>query len=186
MSELPNEAYAILRGRHSDPFRYLGRHRENGHSVVRAYLPEASDVAVIEDGGKVAPLACIHKGGLFAGEIPDEARSYRLRARFGDNTVEFDDPYRFQPILTDFDLYLLGEGTHQHLYDKLGAHLMVSEGVEGVGFVVFAPNAQSVAVVGDFNYWHTKRHLMRVRGPGYWELFVPGARASGGVSCASS
>ena len=168
MRELPSEAYAILRGRHSDPFRYLGRHREDGHSVVRAYLPDASDVAVVEDGGAIAPLARIHKGGLFSGEIPDGSRPYRLRARFGNDTVELEDPYRFPPILSDFDLYLLGEGTHQRLYDKLGAHPMTSEGVEGVGFVLLAPNAQAVSVVGDFNFWHTKRHLMRVRGNGYW------------------
>jgi 1,4-alpha-glucan branching enzyme len=177
MNKLPSEAHAILRGRHSDPFHYLGRHQENGHSVVRAFLPDASDVEVIDDGGATAPLACIHKGGLFAGEIPGGSRRYRLRARFGDNTVELEDPYRFPPILTDFDLYLLGEGTHSHLYDKLGAHPMTSEGVDGVGFVMLAPNAQAVAVVGDFNFWHTKRHPMRVRGSGYWELFVPGARA---------
>ena len=88
MNKLPSEAHAILRGRHSDPFRYLGRHQEGGHSVVRAFLPDASNVEVIDDGGATAPLACIHKGGLFSGEVPNGAQHYRLRARFGDNTVE--------------------------------------------------------------------------------------------------
>ena len=91
--------------------------------------------------------------------------------------VDLDDPYRFPPVLTDFDLYLLGEGTHQRLYDKLGAHPMTLDGVDGVAFVVLAPNARRVSVVGDFNFWNPRRHPMRVRGVGYWELFVPRASA---------
>ncbi len=111
-----------------------------------------------------------------AGRSTIRAR-YRLRARFGDNVVELEDPYRFPPVLSDFDLYLLGEGNHLKLYDKLGAHPMTMDGVDGVAFVVWAPNAQRVSVVGDFNFWDGRRHAMRVRGNGYWEIFVPGARA---------
>ena len=113
--------------------------------------------------------------GLFAGALPNGSKRYQLRARFGDNVVELDDPYRFPPVLSDFDLYLLGEGTHQRIYDKLGAHPMTLEGVEGVAFVVLAPNARRVSVVGDFNFWNARRHPMRVRGVGYWELFIPHA-----------
>src|SRR5262249_15871373 len=80
-------------------------------------------------------------------------------------------------ILSDLDLYLLGEGTHLRLYDKLGAHPLVLDGIAGVGFAVFAPNARRVSVVGDFNYWDGRRHAMRVRGNGFWEIFSPGARA---------
>ena len=112
--------------------------------------------------------------------LPDRSTAcahYRLRARFGDNDVELEDPYRFPPVLSDYDLYLLGEGNHLRLYDKLGAHPMTLDGVEGVAFVVLAPNAQRVSVVGDFNFWDGRRHAMRVRGNGYWEIFVPGARA---------
>src|SRR5207248_911906 len=83
----------------------------------------------------------------------------------------------FPPVLSDFDLHLLGEGNHLRLYDKLGAHPMVLEDVAGVAFVVLAPNARRVSVVGDFNFWDGRRHVMRVRGNGYWEIFVPGARA---------
>ena len=90
-----------------------------------------------------------------------------MRARFGDHVVDLDDPYRFPPVLSDFDLYLLGEGTHQRLYDKLGAHPMTLDGVDGVAFVVLAPNARRVSVVGDFNFWNPRRHPMRVRGDGY-------------------
>ena len=175
MSELSAEAYAILEGRHSDPFHYLGPHKEDGKTIVRAFLPEASRVDAVVDDGEAAALTRIHEDGLFAGVLPNDSKSYQLRARFGDTVVDLDDPYRFPPVLTDYDLYLLGEGNHLRLYDKLGAHPLVLEGVEGVAFVVLAPNAQRVSVVGDFNYWNPRRHPMRVRGLGYWELFIPNA-----------
>src|SRR5438876_10009994 len=177
MTKLPAEAYAIIQGNHSDPFHYLGLHTEGDHKVVRAFLPEASNVEAIGEHGERAPLARIHDAGLFAGALPNGSTRYPLRARFGDKLVELDDPYRFPPVLSDFDLYLLGEGTHQRIYDKLGAHPMTLDGVEGVAFVVLAPNARRVSVVGDFNYWNARRHPMRVRGAGYWELFIPHARA---------
>jgi 1,4-alpha-glucan branching enzyme len=91
--------------------------------------------------------------------------------------VETEDPYRFPPVLSDLDIYLLSEGSHLTLYDKLGAHPMEIDGVQGVAFAVFAPSAQRVSVVGDFNFWDGRRHAMRVRGNGFWEIFVPGARA---------
>src|SRR5580692_708117 len=175
MTKLSAEAYAIVEGRHSDPFHYLGLHTEDGKTVVRAFLPEASKVDAIDEHGEAASLARIHDDGLFAGALPNGSKRYQLRARFGDNVVELDDPYRFPPVLTDFDLYLLGEGTHQRIYDKLGAHPMTLDDVDGVAFVVLAPNARRVSVVGDFNFWNARRHPMRVRGIGYWELFIPHA-----------
>src|ERR1700686_1064536 len=177
MTKLSAEAYAIVEGRHTDPFHYLGVHTEGDRTVVRAFLPEASNVEAIGEHGESAELSRIHDAGLFAGPLPNGSKRYQLRARFGENVVELDDPYRFPPVLTDFDLYLLGEGTHQRIYDKLGAHPMTLDGVPGVAFVVFAPNAKRVSVVGDFNFWDARRHPMRVRGNGYWELFVPRARA---------
>src|SRR5579863_8565244 len=175
MTKLPAEAYAILEGRHSDPFHYLGPHVEGDRTVVRAFLPDASKVDAVVEDGQAAALTRIHEDGLFAGIVPNGSRSYQLRARFGENVVDLDDPYRFPPVLTDYDLYLLGEGTHQRLYEKLGAHPMELEGVPGVAFVVLAPNAQRVSVVGDFNFWNPLRLPMRVRGLGYWELFIPHA-----------
>jgi 1,4-alpha-glucan branching enzyme len=175
MTDLTAEAYAILEGRHSDPFQYLGPHHENGRTVVRAFLPDAQKVDAIAPHGEAAALTRIHDAGLFAGFLPNGSTAYQLRARFGERVVDLDDPYRFPPVLTDYDLYLLGEGTHQRLYEKLGAHPMVLEGVPGVAFVVLAPNAQRVSVVGDFNFWNPLRHPMRVRGLGYWELFIPHA-----------
>src|SRR6266481_8511950 len=122
MTKLPAEAYAIIEGRHSDPFHYLGLHREGGKSVVRAFLPQASRVDAVGERGETAKLARIHDAGLFAGALPNGSKRYQLRAQFGEKIVDLDDPYRFPPVLSDFDLYLLGEGTDQRLYDKLGAH----------------------------------------------------------------
>ncbi|MBX9709868.1 MAG: 1,4-alpha-glucan branching protein GlgB [Xanthobacteraceae bacterium] len=172
--KLSAEAYAVVEGRHSDPFRYLGLHAENDQHVVRAFLPHASSVEAVDDEGRTAKLSLVHNAGLFVGPLPKNVKHYTLRASFGDNVVELHDPYGFPPVLSDFDLYLLGEGTHQRLYDKLGAHPMILEGIKGVAFVVFAPNAKRVSVVGDFNFWDNRRHAMRVRGSGYWEIFVPG------------
>ena len=143
MNKLPAEAYAIIEGKHSDPFRYLGLHSEGDHSVVRAFIPEASNVEAVGEHGETAPLERIHDAGLFAGALPNGSKRYQLRARFGDNVVDLDDPYRFPPVLGDMDLYLLGEGTHLRDYDKLGAHPMTLDGVDGVAFAVWAPNAQA-------------------------------------------
>jgi 1,4-alpha-glucan branching enzyme len=176
MSKLPHEAYAIIEGRHPDPFHYLGRHMERDVPVVRAFLPNAEEVRVIDEQGHESELDRIHDAGLFAGRLPNGSQRYQLRARFGANVVELEDPYRFPPVLSEFDLYLLSEGTHVHLYEKLGAHPMTLEGVPGVAFVVFVPGAKRVSVVGDFNFWDGRRHAMRVRGNGFWEIFVPRAR----------
>ncbi len=175
MRELAPAARDIIAGRHADPFSYLGPHSENGATVVRAYLPNAQRVVAVGDSGE-HELKQIDPAGLFTGPL-DGSQHYRLRARFGDVEVELEDPYRFPPVLSDYDLYLLGEGNHLRMYEKLGAHPMEIEGVAGVGFVVWAPNARRVSVVGDFNYWDGRRHAMRVRGNGYWEIFVPGVRA---------
>jgi 1,4-alpha-glucan branching enzyme len=172
---LSDEAKAVVTGRHSDPFSFLGPHKENDRTILRVLMPDASRVVAIEEGGHEQELTQVDQTGLFSGPIGKDR--YHLRARFGDREVELQDPYRFPPLLSDFDLHLLGEGNHLHIYEKLGAHPQQLDGVEGVGFVVFAPNAQRVSVVGDFNNWDGRRHAMRVRGNGYWEIFVPAAVA---------
>ena len=177
MNGLSPEAYAVIEGRHSDPFHYLGRHVENNVPVVRVFLPDAKEVKVVDDKGHESDLRRIHDAGLFAGRMANGSQRYHVRARFGEKVVELEDPYRFPPVLTDFDLFLLGEGTHLRLYDKLGAHPMMLDGVAGVAFAVFAPNAKRVSVVGDFNSWDGRRHAMRVRGNGFWEIFIPDAKA---------
>ncbi len=175
ITRLTADARAIVDGRHADPFSYLGPHTENGRNVLRVFLPNANHVVAIGAKGEQA-LERIDDAGVFEGPF-DASGGYRLRARFGDNEVELEDPYRFPPVLSDYDLFLLGEGNQLRLYDKLGAHPMALDGVDGVAFAVLAPNAQRVSVVGDFNFWDGRRHAMRVRGNGYWEIFVPGARA---------
>ena len=176
MTKLSAEAYAIIEGRHSDPFHYLGLHSEGGKSVVRAFLPEAvqcrGDRRAWRDRAAdahprfrtVRRRAAERLAALSAARA---VRRQRRRAR---------GPLSLSAVLSDFDLYLLGEGTHQRIYDKLGAHPMTLEGVDGVAFVVLAPNARRVSVVGDFNFWNARRHPMRVRGDGYWELFIPHAQ----------
>jgi 1,4-alpha-glucan branching enzyme len=176
MTALPQEAYAVIEGRHPDPFHYLGLHVEGDQAVVRAFVPDAEEVVAIDDEGHESELARVHEAGLFAGRLPNGSPRYHLRARFGERVVEFQDAYRFPPVLSDFDLYLLGEGNHLELYDKIGAHPLTLDGVPGVAFVVFAPNARRVSVVGDFNFWDGRRHAMRVRGNGFWEIFVPQAQ----------
>jgi len=177
MSSLSPAAYAVIEGHHSDPFSYLGPHVEDERPVVRVFLPDALDVSVIDEQGQTSELERIHDAGLFAGCLVKGCERYRLRARYVDAVVELEDAYRFPPILSDLDLHLLGEGTHMQLYDKLGAHPLLLDGVAGVAFAVFAPNARRVSVVGDFNLWDGRRHAMGVRGMGYWEIFVPGAKA---------
>jgi 1,4-alpha-glucan branching enzyme len=175
MTDLPSEVLALIEGRHADPFAYLGPHLEDGVPVVRAYLPDATEVSVIDSAGEEHELAKLHPAGLFSGRIAAIERPYRLRAAFSGTAVELEDPYRFPPILSEFDLHLLAEGRHLQSHEKLGAHPMTLDGVGGVGFVVFAPNARRMSVVGDFNFWDGRRHAMRVRGNGFWEIFIPGA-----------
>ena len=177
MMPLPPEAYAVVEGRHPDPFHYLGVHIEDDVPVVRVFLPDASEVRVVDEQGHGSDLHRVHDAGLFVGRLVNGSSRYHVRARFGDHVEELEDPYRFPPVLSDVDLHLLGEGTHLQLYDKLGAHPLTLEEVTGVAFAVFAPDARRVSVVGDFNLWDGRRHAMRVRGNGFWEIFVPGARA---------
>jgi 1,4-alpha-glucan branching enzyme len=175
MNALSPEAYAVIEGRHADPFRYLGPHNEGDATVVRVFLPEAERVAIVDERGHECGLERIHDAGLFEGRGANGTQRYRVRAWYGGQATEIEDAYRFPPILSDFDLYLLGEGTHLRLYDKLGAHPIVLDGVAGIGFAMLAPNAKRVSVVGDFNFWDGRRHAMRVRGNGFWEIFVPQA-----------
>ncbi len=167
-------AWAIVEGRHGDPFSVLGLHQRGGSWVVTAFVPGAEKLWVLT--GKAAkPHEAQHWGqGLFVCALPRKA-DYRLRAEGHGTTWEFDDPFAFGPVLGELDEYLLGEGTLQRLWKVLGAHLITHEGVEGTRFAVWAPNAERVSVVGDFNIWDGRRHPMRRRGAtGVWEIFVPG------------
>jgi len=172
---LPSDVIdAIVDGRHADPFSVLGLHEAGDALVVRAFIPGADSVDVItREGALLASLKRRHDAGFFEGAI-SRRTPYRLRAGNGADTWIFDDPYGYGPVLGPVDDWLIGEGTHAKLYDGLGAHAIAHEGVDGVHFAVWAPNAERVSVVGDFNHWDGRRHAMRRRlGTGVWEIFVP-------------
>ena len=173
---------AIVAACHDDPFGFLGMHEAGGGLCVRAFLPDATAMAVVdsESGTIVAGGKQVHPAGLFVATMPErrEPFRYRLRVRHGKDSQEFDDIYRFPPVLGDLDLHLLVEGSHLGSDRKLGAHPVVHDGVTGVAFAVWAPNARRVSVVGDFNDWDGRRMPMRKRhAGGFWELFVPGLGA---------
>ena len=176
-----HEIEAIAGAYHGDPFHFLGPHQmpdASGKAVweVRAFLPQASTAELIPaTGGPAVAMRKVHPHGGFVATLADQPGDYQFRVRRWNGTEELiDDPYRFPPLLSDFDLHLHGEGTHTETYTMLGAHLVTSLGVAGVRFSVWAPNAESVGLVGDFNEWDTRRHPMRLRDGGIWELFVPG------------
>ena len=177
----------IVHANHWNPFSVLGLHELPGGTarlkewVVRAFLPEARTAWVVDlprgEPGVLVPMERIHPDGFFEAVFPDRAEPFPYRLKVENHeghSWEFVDPYRFGPVLTDFDLHLLGEGTHYRNYERLGAHLRTHEGFRGVHFAVWAPNAERVSVIGNFNHWDGRRHPMRNRGAtGIWELFIP-------------
>src|SRR5574340_228773 len=173
------ELQAIIDGYHGDAFRILGPHavRKRGNQPrweVRAFLPQAESVEVVMDSG-VCPAVKKHEAGFFVALLNGDVRPYHLRLRRSDgSTEEIEDPHRFPPLLSDFDLHLHSEGTLYAAYDSLGAHLVECQRVPGVRFAVWAPNAENVSVAGEFNDWDARRHPMRRRNAGIWELFLPG------------
>ncbi|MBF0564178.1 MAG: 1,4-alpha-glucan branching protein GlgB [Nitrospirae bacterium] len=174
----------IIQASHADPFTVLGAHKiqhDNKNAVaVRVFNPDAAEVFVtrMDSTKKMYQAFRIHQEGFFEAiaENTDEVFPYKLRMVYHNGMeVENYDPYSFLPVLSDFDLHLMNEGTHYKKYEKLGAHVMTINDVQGVFFAVWAPNALRVSIVGDFNNWDGRRHQMRIRGAfGVWELFVPG------------
>jgi 1,4-alpha-glucan branching enzyme len=172
---------AIVRGSHDDPFAFLGMHQTATGICVRAMLPDAQEMAVVDPAtGKIAAKGVrVHRDGLFAATFADRREPFRYRLRISSGAVrtEFDDVYSFSPVLGELDIYLIVEGNHLASYQKLGAHPVTHQGIEGVAFALWAPNARRVSVVGDFNAWDGRRMPMRRRETsGFWELFVPGLR----------
>ena len=177
-SELPGDpglVAALIEGHLGDPFALLGPHRTATGTIVRTYCPSALEVVAIDRRG--ATLATLHPlttPGLFVGTIASDTH-YALRIRWGSGEEqETEDPYSFGLLLGELDVYLLAEGNHLELGRCLGAQSMKIDGVSGVRFALWAPNARRVSVVGDFNSWDGRRHGMRKRvEAGVWELFVP-------------
>ena len=168
---------ALVAGHHNNPFAVLGPHSSPQGRVVRTLQPDANAVELIDaDGNKLADMQKIHAGGLFEGPLPARVRHYVLRVSYrSGGPVVVEDSYRFPSALGEMDLYLLGEGSDRYVYRKLGAHPCDLLGVSGTRFAVWAPNASCVSVVGDFNHWDGRRHVMRLHpGNGIWEIFVPG------------
>jgi len=166
---------ALVDGRHGDPFSILGQHPANRGSITRVFMPRAISVELLtrETGSHLTQLERVHADGLFAGYL-DHPVPYKLRIRWSDAVQETEDPYSFGLLLGDLDLHLIGQGTHYELSHVLGAQPMTIDGVPGVRFAVWAPNARRVSVVGDFNGWDGRRNPMRLRqGAGVWELFIP-------------
>jgi len=171
--KLSPELQQIVEARHRDPFAVLGRHIEHGQAVVRALLPRAEQVTIAEGGHAMYRLegSDIFEWRGDPATVPDR---YRLIWRDDQRREHIaHDPYCYPPQLQDFDLHLFGEGKHWHAYRLLGARVHEADGARGVLFSVWAPSAERVSVVGDFNDWDGRRHPMRVHGKGVWELFVP-------------
>ncbi len=164
-----------------DPFAVLGRHetRLGGRPavVVRTLQPSASQVGLVTPDG-VTPMERRRSAGLFEATLPFSGSladfAYRFRVHEGSSVREIVDPYQFSQVLSDFDLHLFSEGTHYRAWEKLGSHRATIDGITGVHFAVWAPNAQRVSVVGDFNRWDGRVHVMRRLVPsGVWEIFIP-------------
>ena len=177
------ELMQILEGSHGDPHHILGLHQDplSSQRVIRVFNPEAEKVEAFDpkSPSKRIPLTRIHNAGFFEAEWPvNNKNRYMLEftSYSGDKWKAYD-PYSFGPVLTDLDLHLFGSGTHYEIYNKLGAHPTKIDGVDGVLFALWAPNAKRVSVVGDFNGWHGLRHTMRaLQRSGVWELFIPGLK----------
>lgn len=176
----PEVMEAIVGGYHADPFGVLGPHQDSGIKGKKAswsiatFQPQAEKVEVLL-GEKSTPMERVHTHGLYEVSLTADPGAYRLRVTdYQGNVTVMEDAYRFSPVLSDFDIHLHGEGTDSETYRKMGSHLVEKDGVRGVSFVVWAPNAEMVSVVGSFNDWDTRRYPMRARDGGLWEIFIPG------------
>ena len=176
----PGEVAAFLEGHHADPFHTLGLRHASDRLVVRVFRPGVVSVQVVDLGNRshVFDAEQIHPEGFFEAAIPKGRAEFAYALRFKDpagKEWEERDPYSFGRILGNTDVHLHAEGNHWDLYKKFGANLSKVDGVEGAVFCVWAPNAQRVSVVGDFNHWDGRVHVMRkLLGSGIWEIFIPG------------
>ena len=175
----------IIESRHHDPFMVLGMHPINPKNQasrieVRTFQPHAQSISVITRSTPVQewPMNLVDPAGFFEVAIHGmtEVFPYLLKITYKDRTEKIiADPYSFLPIITEYDRHLFNEGKHYRIYDKMGAHLITVQGIKGIHFAVWAPNAERVSVVGDFNLWDGRIHSMRVLGAsGIWEIFIPG------------
>lgn len=168
----PQIARRLQDGTFDEPFSILGPHTIDGVNYVTAIDPGAQTLAAVCDGKSYPLTPLADTPSIFSSAVPDAP--YRLHGSDGTREWDYDDAYRFAPVIEELDEYLLAEGTHQRIWQSLGAHVMEHEGVSGTHFAVWAPNAQRVSVIGGFNHWDARRHVMRRRGgSGIWEVFIP-------------
>jgi len=168
---------ALAGGRHGNPFSLYGIQNEGGRRIVRTFQPQVESVALLFEGSSApVPMQRVHPDGIYEAEMPPRKRHYRLRLSYANGVSrDVEDAYRFPSMLGDLDLYLIGQGSHREIYRKLGAHPTSSLGVSGTFFAIWAPNASRVSVIGEFNNWDGRCHVMRLHpGNGLWEIFVPG------------
>src|ERR1041385_1408332 len=163
--------------RHNDPHRILGVHTQGDTQTIRVFRPDAESVEVQIGKGRRSAMVKIHPAGLFEFSYPksENSTSYKLIVHEPGGFVRtLRDPYSFLPTIGELDLHLFGEGKHEEIYNKLGAHVTKIGRVSGVAFAVWAPHAAGVSVVGDFNNWDGRLHQMRMLGgSGVWEIFIP-------------
>ena len=171
---LPGEIKKIIDARHHDPFSVLGKHPSGkSKSIIRAFVPHAKHVAIADSD---IVLARLPGTDIFEWQGEDKTIDdhYELICTHDAGERRYHDPYTFPPQLAEFDIHLFSEGKHWHAYRILGANPHSVNGVDGILFATWAPNAERVSVVGDFNQWDGRVHCMRVRGgSGLWELFIP-------------
>ena len=173
------EIDALVRGEHPNPFAVLGPHETGTGLSIRVFRPHVRGVELVVGASRqTRPFNRVHVDGVYEIVIADTKREdfdYRVRLQWPDGSAsEIDDPYRYGPVLTPFDIHLLGEGTHLQAFNKLGAHTITHGIRTGVHFAVWAPNARRVSVVGNFNAWDGRVHPLRAIKPGgYWEIFLP-------------
>ena len=173
MESVDAEVQALIRAEHGDPFAFLGAHEQDGRVLVRTWQPGALEVELLDTQGQSLGFMREQVPGLFVCEIA-QRQPYRLRINWSSGVQETEDPYAYGPQLGELDIHLFAEGNHRQLGRCFGAQPWQVDGVDGVRFVVWAPNARRVSVVGNFNSWDGRRHPMRLHpSAGVWEIFIP-------------
>ena len=174
-----DEVAGFVAGTHPDPFRILGPHRVGENLVIRVFRPDAKEISIsaIEPPSEKFPANRLAPEGFFQAVIPGMKRNQEYQVHvtgWDDSEATVRDPYSYGSFMGDVDLHLVAEGNHAQIYEKFGAHLRTAGGITGVYFAVWAPNAQRVSVIGDFNGWDGRTNPMRrLLGSGVWELFLP-------------
>jgi 1,4-alpha-glucan branching enzyme len=181
MSIAPDQIDRIVSNQHRNPFEVLGPHPAEGGSawIVRTYQPQADAIwVVLPEERQEYPMVNLHHPHFFECIIPVALlNDYQLKIKSGEHEQVIYDPYAFKsPVFTDFDVHLFAEGNHHRIYEKMGAHAIDLDGVAGVYFAVWAPNARNVSLLGDFNNWDGRQHQMAIGGNGIWTIFMPGLK----------